>query len=166
MQDVQNSNYYSLSFDESFNRLTQSSEMDLIVSYLYHSDYLVKTRYASWVMLDIMICIKTSSPLLKGWMKGNYWKCRFKVFFNIQELLDIGTCGLHTIHGGLKTGTEASGWEMKAAYTILHDSPARRDNYQSVTGSSRAPWQSVQQDGSWINLWPINSCTYGQIVKN
>ena len=65
-------NYYSLSFDESFNRLTQSSEMDLIVSYLYHSDYLVKTRYVSWVMLDIMICIKTSSPLLKGWMRGNY----------------------------------------------------------------------------------------------
>ena len=44
MHDVQNSNYYSLSFDESFNRVTQSSEMDLMVRYLNHSDYLVKTR--------------------------------------------------------------------------------------------------------------------------
>ena len=45
---------------------------------------------------------------------------------DIQELLDIGTCGLHTIHGAFKTGMEASGWEikktLKAAYTILHDS--------------------------------------------
>ena len=62
---------------------------------------------------------------------------------DIQELLDIGTCGLHTIHGAFKTGTEASGWEikktLKAAYTILQDSPARHDDYQSVTGSSKVP---------------------------
>ena len=36
MHDVQNSNDYSLSFDESLNRATQSSEMDLMVRYLDH----------------------------------------------------------------------------------------------------------------------------------
>ena len=55
----------------------------------------------------------------------------------IQELLDIDTCGLQTIHGALITGTEACGWKidktLKAAYTILRDSPARRDDYQAVT---------------------------------
>ena len=36
--------------------------------------------------------------LQSGWKKKD-----------IQELLDIGTCELHTIHGALKTETEASG---------------------------------------------------------
>ena len=47
MHDVQNSYYYSLSFDESLNRVTQSSEMDLMVRYLEHSDFQVKTRYVT-----------------------------------------------------------------------------------------------------------------------
>ena len=36
-----------LMHDESLNRATQSSEMDLMVRYLGHSDYLVKTRYVT-----------------------------------------------------------------------------------------------------------------------
>lgn len=31
----------------------------------------------------------------------------------IQELLDIDTCRLQTIHSALKTGTEACTWEIK-----------------------------------------------------
>ena len=44
---VQNSNYYSFSFDGLHNRVTQSSEMDVMVRCLDHSDYLVKTRYVT-----------------------------------------------------------------------------------------------------------------------
>ena len=47
IHNVQNSNYYSLSFNKSLNRVTQSSEMGLMVRYLEHSDYLVKTRYVT-----------------------------------------------------------------------------------------------------------------------
>ena len=63
-------NYYSLSFDKSLNRVTQSAEIDFMVRYLNHSDYLVKTRYvkSSWLMLYIMryILYQTFCPLLKG----------------------------------------------------------------------------------------------------
>ena len=85
---------------------------------------------------------------------------------DIQELLDIGTCGLHTIHDAYITGTEASGWEikktLKVAYTVLHESPARRDDYQSVTGSSKVPlgfcatrWiEDKPVADRFIELWP------------
>ena len=56
------------------------------------------------------------------------------------HLLDVGTCDLHTYHGSFKTGIEKSEGEMKslikASFNILHDSPARRDDYENVRKSS------------------------------
>ena len=53
----------------------------------------------------------------------------------LPHLLDIGTCALHTLHGSFKMGIEKSEREMKslmkASFSILHDSPARRDDYES-----------------------------------
>ena len=61
----------------------------------------------------------------------------------LSQLLDIGSCGLHILHGTFKTGTEKSEWSIKAtmnaSFTILHNSPARRDDYDSVTASSKYP---------------------------
>ena len=30
-----------------------------------------------------------------------------------HQLIDIGSCGLHTIHNTFKTGAESTGWGMK-----------------------------------------------------
>ena len=41
----------------------------------------------------------------------------------LPHVLDIGTCGLHTVHGSFQTGIEKSEWEMKsvmkASFNIL-----------------------------------------------
>ena len=62
---------------------------------------------------------------------------------NLHSLVDIGSSCLHVVHDAFKTGAEKLEWDMKkflkAAYTILHDSPARREDYESVTGSSKYP---------------------------
>ena len=54
-------------------------------------------------------------------------------------LIDIGSCGLHTIYRAFKCGAQSTGWKLKevlsGSYQILHDSPTRRDGYQSVTDS-------------------------------
>ena len=54
-------------------------------------------------------------------------------------LIDIGSCGLYTVLGAFKCGSQITGWKLKeilsGCYQILHDSPARRDNYQPVTDS-------------------------------
>ena len=55
-------------------------------------------------------------------------------------LVDIGSCGLHTIHGAFKAGVQSTNWMLKevliSAYHILHDSPAQRDDYQTFAESS------------------------------
>ena len=61
----------------------------------------------------------------------------------LPALINIGSCGLHVIHGAFKTGVEATNWNIKkflrGAFYILHDSPARREDYESVTGCSKYP---------------------------
>ena len=52
-------------------------------------------------------------------------------------LIDIGTCGLHTVYGSFKTGLVASGWLiekiLKWMWYFLKDSPSRREVYESIT---------------------------------
>ena len=84
----------------------------------------------------------------------------------LPHLLDIGTCGLHSLHGSFKTGIEKSEWEMKslmkASFNILHDSPARWDDYENVTKSSKFPllfcavrWiEDVAVADRLIEVWP------------
>ena len=58
----------------------------------------------------------------------------------LPKLIDIRSCSLHTIHGAFKTGVESTDWEIKktfnGCFTLLHDSPARRSDYTSITGST------------------------------
>ena len=54
-----------------------------------------------------------------------------------SKLIDCDTCNLHTVHGAFKAGSEESGWNMKkllkSCPKILKDSPARRDDFISIT---------------------------------
>ena len=58
-------------------------------------------------------------------------------------LISIGSCGLHMTHGAFCAGAEATEWSIKkvltGAYYVLHDSPARKADYQEVTGSNKFP---------------------------
>ena len=66
-------------------------------------------------------------------------------FNQLPQLINIGTCGLHTVHGSMKAAVKKSGWTvgktMKAMWTILDESPARRDTYESITESNVYPLQ-------------------------
>ena len=52
-------------------------------------------------------------------------------------LIYVWSCGLHNVHGALKYGAQSTGWKLKeilsGSYQIVHDSPARRDDFESVT---------------------------------
>ena len=81
-------------------------------------------------------------------------------------LIDIGTCGLHIIHGAFKSGFEATSWSMKdllkGCCQILHDIPARHADYISITGSDRFPlsfcgirWVEDQKVAErLLEVWP------------
>ena len=57
----------------------------------------------------------------------------------ISELIDIGSFNIHVVHGAFKTGTLATSWPvkptLKGAFNLLHDSPARLDDFKSLGGS-------------------------------
>ena len=61
----------------------------------------------------------------------------------VHSLVDIGSCSLHIVHGSFKNGAEKTGWYLKAllksSFQILHDTPARREDYEKVTGSNKYP---------------------------
>ena len=67
--------------------------------------------------------------------------CDEKRCFNeLPSLLNIGTCGLHTVYGSLKAAVKSTDWSvgkvLKAIATVLNDSPARRDMFEKVTESN------------------------------
>ena len=56
---------------------------------------------------------------------------------NIRSHIDIDSCSLHIIHRRFTTGAEKSGWKLrkvlKGAYHMLHNTPARKEDYESLT---------------------------------
>ena len=72
-------------------------------------------------------------------------------------LIDIGTCGLHTVHGSFKTGLVASGWLiekiLKWMWYFLKDSPARREVYESITQTKTYPLPYCQT--RWCENEPV-----------
>jgi len=84
----------------------------------------------------------------------------------LPQLINIGSCSLHIIHGALKTATESTTWNiketLKGCWQILHESPARREDYESITGQAIYPlffcatrWtESKPVADRAINIWP------------
>ena len=77
---------------------------------------------------------------------------KLRIEDELASLIDIGSSDLHVIHGVFKTGSESSGWNLhkilKGASTLLHDTPACRDDYFNLTGSSEYPLQFCGT--SWV----------------
>ena len=119
---VQDSPYYALSFDESLNRSQQSGQMDINVRFWNSEKCVTETRYFNSKFLR---CAKAEAILeafQKATAKLNASKLlqvasdspnvnlKFlelhrdkRQFIELDHLIDIGTCGLHTVHGSLKT---------------------------------------------------------------
>ena len=59
------------------------------------------------------------------------------------NIIDIGSCSLHVVHGAFKSGIEATNWYlkkiMKAMWKLFDDSPARRDIYVKICEVNEFP---------------------------
>lgn len=62
---------------------------------------------------------------------------------NCQNIIDIGSCGLHVLSGALQTGHKETGWAVNdflhGIYYLFNDSPARRGAFSSTTGCTKFP---------------------------
>ena len=80
----------------------------------------------NWKMLDLIVEDRNSNE-------------------TYPNLLDVGSCSLHVVHGAFRTGMKQTGWGidllLKSLYSHLHETPARREVYTKMTGSEVFPLQ-------------------------
>lgn len=60
-----------------------------------------------------------------------------------SSLLNIGSCGLHVVHGAFRDGSVCSTWPvqklLQSLYRLFKDTPARREDFMTETGSDTYP---------------------------
>ena len=55
----------------------------------------------------------------------------------LPNLIELGSCGLHTVHNAFKHGEHTSGWLVKkkflvSLYKIFDQAPGRRTDFKNV----------------------------------
>ena len=160
--EVQKSEIYVMSFDESLNDSNQKCQMDLIARYWDEKTQKVKVRYWETSYLghsthtDLLEHFNKStesldpSKMIQVSMDGPNVNLKFlKVLsssrdeIKLPSLIDIGTCPLHTVNNSFQTGAKKADWDikktLKGVWQIFHDSAARREDYEKETGSTVYP---------------------------
>ena len=153
---------YVLLFDESFNAKNRLKQMDFHIRFWENN--FVKTRYLTSEFLgharsedlfekfDVvfsdfglqkskLLQLSMDGPSV-NWKAYNQLHCELKDNFK-SGLLHVGSCGLHTLHNAFKKGCAATKWQidsfLSSAYYLFKDSPARREDYITVTGCNTFP---------------------------
>ena len=164
LEQVSRSPVFALSFDESANKHIQKGQMDFIIRFWDDDKEIAQSRYLTSEFMgeatadDIMntfnnavskkvakpvnlLQIASDGPNVNLLFLKEYTKLRD--FNQLPPLLDIGTCGLHTVHGSMKAGEKATKWEvgktLKAMAGLLHEYPARRSKYEKLTETTTFP---------------------------
>lgn len=152
-----------LGFDESLNKISQKKQMDIVFRFWDETKNEVATRYFTSAFLgkssalDLLQAVKTSvstevlAKVMQISMDGPNVNIKFAKDFqsdlndvlNNKTLLDLGSCGLHTVHGAFKRGIKKTEWKLidflRAVYNLFKDVPARRADYTTASGSTTFP---------------------------
>ena len=160
---LQKSDCFVISFDESLDDYTQNCQMDILIRYFDHVEDSLTVRYLELKLFghttnqDLFIQITQAlfkldtNKMFQVSMDGPIVNLKFleklqkdRLENEQHELINIGSCGLHTIHGAFKTGAESTSWNIRktlhGSYQILRDSPARRDDFETITASDIYPF--------------------------
>ncbi|KAH6933564.1 hypothetical protein HPB50_016336 [Hyalomma asiaticum] len=152
--------YLAVCFDEALNKVTEQQQMDVLIRHWDAADDRVRTRYLTSCFLghtcaeDLASSFRKAVQEIKGAkilqvsMDGP--NVNFKFLRSLKEelresddILFIGSCGLHVINGAYKAGHVASGWDLvsflRSAYNLFKCVPARRADFASLTGCSKFP---------------------------
>ncbi|KAJ8917012.1 hypothetical protein NQ315_012930 [Exocentrus adspersus] len=154
---LKDTKHYVICFDEALNKVSQKGQMDLAVRYYNDNTDLVDTRYLTSVFISGR---PTSENILKHFLLGiqelkvnriiqismddqPYPSVNWKFYRLLKQklddecsLIDLGSCGLHIIHGSLQTGHKASGWSVNSfltgLYLLFKDVPTRRSDFIGI----------------------------------
>lgn len=174
-REIEQCEFFVVLFDESANDCLHSKQMDVHVR-CWDSAQKVTTRYYTSVFLghstanDIQEKLLSSleplplAKILQISMDGP--NVNLKFFKGLQEHLqehyqvqcvDLGTCGLHTVHNAYRAGVSATKWGLdcllSSLSTLFEDAPARREDFSSVTGQCTFPLKFVAH--RWLENVPV-----------
>ena len=197
--DVKRISGYVIMFDESGNKATQTKQMDLHVRFWDEGCHNVTSRYltsqfmghssAITMLEEIVTSLRDNeidiTKIVQVSMDGPNvnWKLHRLLMEHVAaadvhapKLLDVGSCSLHVVHNAFKAGASASEWGtagvLSALYWLFVDSPARREDFSTITGSSIFPqkyckhrWlENVPVAQRAMDIWP-NVCAYVKAVS-
>ena len=144
------------------NRISQNKQMDFIIRYWNGNTNKVAVRYLGSEFLghvtavDLLTHFKQGisqldpKRLLQVSMDGPNVNWKFYTDLTkernseeLPQLLNIGSCGLHIVHGGLQKGVNESGWKlghlMRSLWQLFHDTPAWREDFVKLSVSTVFP---------------------------
>ena len=113
-----------------------------------------------------LLQISMDGPSTKWKFLATFMKKRNEVFPEMPDILFPGSCGLHVVRGALKSGTQATTWNLASLlrflYYLLHDVPARAEDCAECTGGAPIPklfccrrWcEDATVAGRAIPIWP------------
>lgn len=164
---IKTCNFFAVSFDESLNKVSQRSQMDIVIRYWDDSKNEVATRYVTSAFLtsgtaDNLQKHFTNTLIELGLPLSNIVQIaldgpnvNLKFLRDIREYLkhdcepeqpeifDTGTCSLHIVQGAYKTAHNKTGWAihefLRAIFYLFNDFPSRRGEYTLLTGKSTFP---------------------------
>ena len=159
---INNSPWYSVSFDESVNKNQQKCQMDVNLRYWNDEKNIAETSY-----LDSKFLLRPNAENLKCELGASITGLNMAKFLQLsmdgpntnwnvlnlvsnhlvengyKDLIEIGSCSPHTDHGVFQTGSTKTGLELnkvlKAMYKIFNESSARCDVYLKEGSSSKFP---------------------------
>ena len=156
MEKLKVAKYYTVCFDEALNNISNRKQLDAHVLFFNEDDNKVERYYIGSSFMghgDAELCLKKLIATMNGLdyvyklvqvsMDGPHvnWKLHELLVEDRNEvstgsaptLLQLGSCGLHVLHGAFGTGQKATDWGLakflKHCYSIFNHSPARRADY-------------------------------------
>ena len=118
--------FFAASFDESLDRIYQDEQMSVHIHYCSNEKSPVKIKYLDSNadnLHDSLHNVLQSLPekkhatIVYGWVK--YQLEVFELLFSYRNekewsnLLNLGSCGLHIVHGAFQNGIKAINWELE-----------------------------------------------------
>ena len=100
LAEVKEAPCFVISFDESFNEELKKEQMDFIVRYFKNGKVSMDGPNVNWKMLDLMVEDRNSNE-------------------TYPKFLDVGSCGLHVVHGAFRTGMKQTGLGNRSGVKII-----------------------------------------------
>ena len=161
--------WFVISFDETFNRVLHKEQMDVVIKFFCDTNGIAKTRYLSSQFMgratahDIQVNLQSAlkdfdlRKLVQVSMDGPSTNIKFLKEFvqdrsvtypNAPDLIDIGVCSLHVLHGAFRTGIKATGWKipelLRALNGLFAETFARRTAFTEITGCGGLVLEDLQ----------------------